>query len=173
MSSERIQSRIGPEILELLDLQKAMFLSSITPDGDPYASYAPFAIEDDGFYVLLSELALHAVNLLKTPKAAALIVEDESHAKDLFARKRVSYSFTAQPIPRDSEQWHNGVACLVARHGERSQNLSQLGDFHLFKLVVTRGRFVKGFGKAFEFSGPNVCGESMVHLRDGHLTTKA
>ena len=47
-------------------------LSSITEEGAPYASYAPFALteQQDGFYVLLSVIAVHAKNLLANSKDA-------------------------------------------------------------------------------------------------------
>ncbi|GGA69636.1 heme utilization protein HutZ [Neiella marina] len=168
MTSERIAGRVGPEIKELLDSRKSFFLSSITKDGSPYASYAPFAIGDECFYVLLSEIAVHAVNLQVNPTASVLVIEDEDSAKELFARLRVSYQVQANLLAVDSDEWQHGLAQLVNRHGELVNNLSQLGDFKMFRLEPISGRFVKGFGRAFAFSGKGLLGEQIVHMRDGH-----
>lgn len=168
MTSERIAGRVGPEIKELLDSRKSLFLSSLTEDGTPYASYAPFAIADEGFYVLLSEIAVHAVNLQANPLASVLVVEDEDTAKQLFARLRVTYQVEAQLIANDSDKWHAGIELLATRHGEIIGNLSQLADFKLFSLEPKSGRFVKGFGRAFAFSGKGLLGDEIAHMRDGH-----
>ncbi|GAA5214107.1 pyridoxamine 5'-phosphate oxidase family protein [Corallincola platygyrae] len=168
MSSERIAGRIGPEILSLLESRKSLFLSSLTKDGETYASYAPFATSEDCIYVLLSEIAVHAVNLQANPRASVLIIEDEDSAAELFARLRVTYQVNAELLEYDSEAWHAGRDVLSNRHGERIVQLSQLGDFKLFKLVPLGGRYVKGFGRAFAFEGQTLTGETIAHMRDGH-----
>ncbi|MBD1391328.1 pyridoxamine 5'-phosphate oxidase family protein [Neiella sp. HB171785] len=168
MTSERIAGRVGPEIKQLLDSRKSLFLSSITKDGAPYASYAPFAMGDECFYVLLSEIAVHAVNLQVNPVASVLVIEDEDSANELFARLRVNYQVEAHVLPVDSDEWQFGLDQLTGRHGELVRNLSQLGDFKMFRLEPISGRFVKGFGRAFSFSGKGLLGEQIEHMRDGH-----
>ncbi len=56
------------------------------------------------------------------------------------------------------------------RHGERIDNLSQLKDFHLFRLQPVGGRYVKGFGRAYDFSGKSLNGDGISYFRDGHQT---
>ncbi|MBP7547619.1 MAG: pyridoxamine 5'-phosphate oxidase family protein [Corallincola sp.] len=168
MNSDRISNRVGPEILALLEQQRSLMLASITRDGLPYASYAPFAAGGDCLYVLLSEIAVHANNLRLNPQASVLVIEDEASAAELFARQRVQYSVTAERLALETAEGQSGLALLVARHGERITQLSQLSDFHLFRLVPSAGRFVKGFGKAFAFTGRSLTGDNMEHLREGH-----
>ncbi|TAA41739.1 HugZ family protein [Corallincola spongiicola] len=168
MSSERIAGRISPEIMAMLNDRKSLFLSSLTSEGEPYASHAPYAVGDECLYVLLSEIAVHAINLQANPQASVLIIEDEDSAKELFARQRVSYSMTAELLPFESDDWLSSRDILAARHGERIEQLSQLRDFKLFRLTPKSGRFVKGFGKAFAFTGKSLTGEAIAHLRDGH-----
>lgn len=57
---------------------------------------------------------------------------------------------------------------LQSRHGERISNLSQLSDFKLFRLHPQGGRYVKGFGKAYQIEGGTLSGDSLSHLREGH-----
>ena len=163
-------ARLAEEMHELLNSRKSMLLATRTGDGEPYASYAPFAFDDQGFFILISEIALHAVYLREYPKASLLVIEDEDNAAELFARKRINYQVKASLIAHASQSWAEGIRLLEQRHGARISQLSQLADFKLFRLEVESGRYVKGFGKAFAFQGPSVTGSSLGHLRDGHRT---
>jgi len=172
MTSDRKQEiltgRINDEVLEFIGSRKSLMLSSIQPDDTPYASYAPFAIGENCLYVLLSEIALHAVNLQYNPQASVLIIQDEDTAEELFARVRVNYSVNAELIELESEAWYKGIDTLEARHGERIRNLSELSDFRLFRLNPKGGRYVKGFGRAFTLAGDTLAGEAVNHMKDGH-----
>ena len=164
-----MQGRLEEEIIEFVSSRKSLQLASITEAGEPFASYAPFAIGEDCLYVLLSDIAVHAKNLKANNKASVLIVEDEDSAEELFARIRVNYNMRVEHIEVDSEGWNEGIDTLANRLGERSRNLSELSDFNLFKLIPVRGRYVKGFGKAFSFIGEALAGTDMDHMRDGHV----
>ena len=168
MKNQKMQQRLSEEVLEFIASRKSLQLSTITQDGNPYASYAPFALGEECLYVLLSEIAVHATNLQHTPKASILIIQDEDSAEELFARVRVNYSVQAEMIEVDSEQWQQGIAILAERHGDRINNLSQLSDFKLFKLKPQGGRFVKGFGRAYTLAGDTLAGEVVNHMTDGH-----
>lgn len=168
MKNKSMEMRLSDEVLELIGGRKSLQLATIAPDGQPYASYAPFGIGDECLYVLLSDIALHAVNLRHHPQASVLIIEDEDSAAELFARKRVNYSVKAELLDYLSEPWQQGMTSLAARHGERPRNLAEHTDFKMFRLKPMRGRYVKGFGRAYDLAGETLAGESVVHLRDGH-----
>lgn len=165
---QKLAVKINRDVMDFIESRKSLYLSSIQPDGRPYASYAPFAIGENCLYVLLSEIALHAVNLQQHPEASVLIAQDEDSAKELFARVRVNYAVNAQLLPTDSPEWVEGIRIMTARLGERIENLSQLSDFRLFRLQPQGGRFVKGFGAAYTLMGNTLAGEDVNHLRDGH-----
>jgi len=167
MKNQELEKRIQNEIVDFVNTRKTLQLSSITGEGKPYASYAPFALNDESLYVLISEIAVHAVNLQKNPFASVLIIEDEDSASELFARKRVNYSVVSELIQPETESWQQGIKTLVTRHGDRINNLSDLTDFKLFKLTPTDGRYVKGFGRAYAFKGDSLASE-LEHLRVGH-----
>jgi hypothetical protein len=155
-------------VLEFIGSRKSLQLASIQQDGSPYASYAPFAIGDECLFVLLSEIAVHALNLQHNPVASVLIIEDEDSAGELFARKRVNYSMKAQLIEHGADGWQAAINTLADRHGERINNLSELSDFRLFRLNPQGGRFVKGFGRAYALAGETLAGEVVNHMTDGH-----
>ncbi|GLQ00330.1 HugZ family pyridoxamine 5'-phosphate oxidase [Methylophaga thalassica] len=168
MNNKGLEAQISQEIMAMVNSRKSLLLSSLTEENEPYASYAPFAVGEDCLYVLISEIAVHAKNLQHHPRASVLIIEDEDSAAELFARLRVQYNVTTELLPIDSADWDVGIQCLTDRHGDRIQNLSQLSDFKLFKLNPIGGRYVKGFGKAYQIDGGSLAGEGLSHLRDGH-----
>ncbi len=162
--TQSTEDKIRIEIERFISSRKSLMLSTINENNLPFASYAPFGIGKDCYYILISDIALHAKNLRHMPKASALIIEDEDTAGELFARMRVNYQMDAELLEVNSEAWKQGLASLVSRHGERAQNLSQLSDFKMFRLTPTSGRYVKGFGRAYAITGNS----TISHLREGH-----
>lgn len=169
MKNKAMELRLSDELENFLHSRMTLHLSSLDQEGHPYASYAPFAIGEDCLYVLLSDIAVHGINLRQNPKAAVLIVEDESEAQTIFARIRVNYQVMASHIPHDSgADYEAAVECLYQRQGERIHNLSKMTDFNVFKLTPLGGRYVKDFGRAYSIAGNSLVGENLEHLRDGH-----
>lgn len=158
------EEKLRLEIEAFISSRKSLMLSTIDEHNLPYASYAPFGIGEGCYYILISEIAIHARNLQIHPKASALIIEDEDSANELFARLRVNYQMDATLLEVDSSDWNIGLEALVARHGDRAQGLSKLSDFKMFRLTPTSGRYVKGFGRAYSLTGSS----TISHLRDGH-----
>ncbi|MDX1452657.1 MAG: pyridoxamine 5'-phosphate oxidase family protein [Oleiphilaceae bacterium] len=173
MNNQVLEQNLKEEILALVDGRKSLQLASSNQAGQPYASYAPFAHDGEAIYVLLSEIALHGRNLQDRPEASVLIIEDEDSAEQLFARRRVNYQVQARYIQHGAEGWQQGIEVLAQRHGERVMRLSELDDFKLFRLQLNSGRYVKGFGKAYELVGGGLTGHSLEHLRDGHRKRSA
>ncbi|WP_420555158.1 HugZ family protein [Neptuniibacter marinus] len=173
MSNDSLQIRVQEEVLTFINSRQSLQLATAGKNGEPYASYSPFAIGDDCLYVLLSEMAVHATNLQENSVAAVMIIQDEDSAKELFARKRVNYSIKAEFLSYDSPEWSLGINTLAERHGDRINKLSQLSDFKLFKLTPTGGRYVKGFGKAYTLAGDGLTGSEVQHMTGGHTKRNA
>ncbi|WP_434952949.1 heme utilization protein HutZ [Shewanella sp. HL-SH4] len=163
---QRLREKLLPEIEEFKGQRLSLQLATQDIDGIPNASYAPFALADDGFYILVSEMARHGTNLKVSQKLSVMLVEDESECKSVFARKRLTFDATAEIVTRDSEAFTKGVAALSARFGEMIDNLAVLTDFNLFKLNPHQGLYVKGFGQAFSLSGAELL--DVDWKRDGH-----
>lgn len=165
--TERLQNRLGPEIQEFRDSRKTMQLGTVSDDGKPHTSYAPFAFSEKGYYILVSDLATHSQNLKTCKAVSIMMIEDESDARSIFARRRLSFDTNAELIERDCDQWTQGIEILRSRLGEMIDNLSQLSDFRLYRLNPVFGRYVKGFGQAFDVSGEDML--SVIHLDEGHV----
>lgn len=168
MKSKCLAQHISNEIMMMVNSRKTLMLSTLDENNHPYASYAMFAAGRDCLYVLVSDIAVHGMNLRIHPQASVMIIEDEDTAIELFARLRVTYQVEAECVQVDSDGWHVGIALLTERHGQRITNLSQLTDFRLFKLNPLGGRYVKGFGKAYQIDTGTLAGENLEHLRNGH-----
>ncbi len=166
VKQERLQGRLEPEIQEFRQSRQTLQLATIDEQGKPNVSYAPFVQNQHGYFVLISEIARHARNLQVNPNVSIMMIEDEQSAKQLFARKRLTFDATAEAVERDSEQWQAVIAQLKERFGEIIDGLSQLQDFVLFNFKPEQGLFVKGFGQAYQVSGDDLV--DFVHLEQGH-----
>ena len=143
-----------------------MQLATVDEEGRPNVSYAPFVQNQEGYFVLISEIARHARNLKANPNVSIMMIEDEDTSKQLFARKRLTFDAAATVVERDSQQWTQVVAQMKERFGKIIDGLSQLQDFVLFNMKPEQGLFVKGFGQAYQVSGDDLV--DFVHLQEGH-----
>ncbi|UPQ90169.1 heme utilization protein HutZ [Vibrio sinaloensis] len=166
VKQERLQGRLGPEIKEFRQQRQTLQLATVDEQGRPNVSYAPFVQNQQGYFVLISEIARHARNLQVNPNVSIMMIEDEQEAKQLFARKRLTFDAVATVVPRDSEQWQQVIAQMEQRFGEIIEGLSQLQDFVLFNFKAEKGLFVKGFGQAYQVAGDDLV--DFVHLQEGH-----
>ncbi|OBX04878.1 pyridoxamine 5'-phosphate oxidase [Gallibacterium salpingitidis] len=162
----RLQDRIGPEIQELKQKCKTLMLATVDAEGVPNVSYAPFALSETGYHILISDIARHARNLKQTGKVSVMLIEDEQEARKIFARRRLSFNAEVKIVPFESEEWFSGTKALQERHGDIVGELTQMADFTLFNLVPGEGLFVKGFGQAYKVGTEDTVG--MVHLDQGH-----
>ena len=166
IKQERLQGRLGPEIQEFRQQRKTIQLATVDEEGRPNVSYAPFVQNQEGYFVLISEIASHARNLQVNPHVSLMLIEDEESSKQLFARKRLTFDAIASVVERDSPLWAQVIGQMQERFGEIVEGLSQLQDFVLFNLKAERGLFVKGFGQAYQVSGDDLV--DFVHLQEGH-----
>ena len=133
---------------------RSLVMATVSADGVPDASYAPFVrIDDNAFYVNLSDLSTHTGNLLSTPSVSVMFLQAEEHSKQVFARKRLGFDAEAELIPRDSPQWAPILDLFERKFGEVVELIRPLEDFKLFRIRPRRGVFVRGFAQAFPIEG--------------------
>ena len=136
---------------------KTLSLSTLTEDGRPNTSYAPFIEDRSGhFYLFLSQLANHTQDLLKQPIASILLIEDEQDARQLFARQRISYDCDVDIIQPEDSCYSEHLDNFEKSFGSIIPLLRNLPDFILFKLTPIAGRYVQGFGKAYQLTGEHL-----------------
>lgn len=136
---------------------RSAILSTVSADGLPQASYAPFLIDGDkNIYIYVSGLSAHTVNLKQTRRASVLFIEDEAETKEIFARRRLTYECSAAPLPRDTTQWQTLIERFEQQFGQVIGLMKGLPDFQLFQLQPDAGQFVIGFGAAYRVKGDDL-----------------
>lgn len=136
--------------------RQSLILSTLNVDGTPHASYAPFVMDEDyTFYIYISGLSTHTQNLEHQGITSILLIDDESETQQIFARNRLTYDCQALTLDRETLTWDLVVNRFETRFGPIIQMLRQLGDFQIFKLIPQSGRFVVGFGAAYDIDPAN------------------
>lgn len=137
-------------------------LATLASTQSPESSYAPFVWLDQDPFLYLSDLASHTGNLRRDPAISLMLIEDEAQARNLFARRRIYLQGTAQCIARDNDLFKPALAEFHRRFGAVMEVIEPLADFHLFRVSAHRGRFIRGFGQAYELSGEGL--EQLQHI---------
>ncbi|WP_275096603.1 HugZ family protein [Sedimenticola hydrogenitrophicus] len=139
----------------LIDSQRTLLLSTVTAAGEPEISYAPYLRDESGrFYIFVSELAAHTRNLRHQGRAAILFIRPEEETRNPFARERVILQCQAEELPAGDPEQAGLLSRMEQRFGETVALLRRLPDFHLFVLTPQTGRYVAGFGKAYDLVLP-------------------
>lgn len=142
-----------------LDKHKAMFqsfvekkrtaiLSFVDEDGKPFSSIAPFVKKDNKLYVYISQIAEHHDLADKSEWVDVLLVGDESETKNAFATERLR--FTCKPKNLDNDDNEEIFEVFNEVFQPSLMNLLRGLDFSLFELAPHEGRYVVGFGLAFD-----------------------
>ncbi len=139
---------------EFLTEFRTLSMATVSADGVPDASYAPFVrIDDNAFYVNLSELSTHTANLLATPLLSVMFLQAEDDSKQLFARKRLSFDAGADVVERESPLWSRIMDLFEQKFGDVVELIRPLEDFKLFKIQPRSGVYVRGFAQAYPIKG--------------------
>jgi heme iron utilization protein len=119
-------------------------------DGEPNLAMVAYAFADDFsvFYIHVSKLGRHTADMEKDSRVSLLIVETDDGRPDPQTLARVSLRGAAAILPRADPDYAQVKDIYLARFSEAEQ-LFSLGDFHLWRIIPNGGRFVAGFGRAF------------------------
>ena len=159
-----MSSTAEEDFQQLLSSIHTIQLSSITSDSLPNISYAPYVRDEQGaYYIFISQLASHTQDLLDNPVAAILLAEDEQNTRQIFARTRVTYFCRVEIVNVKENNYPLILDKFSEEFGSVISLLKGLPDFILFRLVPESGRFVKGFGQAYELEGENL--QELRHIR--------
>ncbi|WP_297990961.1 HugZ family protein [Anoxybacillus sp.] len=138
---------------------KTLIMSTIDECGHPFISYAPFVMDEGHFYIFISRAAEHFQYIERCERISVLLIADESSSPHLFARERVR--FTCKRTHIENEGNDHIFAKFQHIHGEPMINLLRRMDFSLFQLTPIEGRYVAGFGHAFDV---DLFGERFAHV---------
>lgn len=119
-------------------------------DGEPNLAMVAYAFADDfsAFYIHVSKLGKHTGDMENDPRLSLLITEADDRRPDPQTLARLSLRGMAVILPRTDAGYAQVRSIYLQRFPEAEQ-LFSLGDFNLWKIIPTSGRFVAGFGRAF------------------------
>lgn len=148
-------------------------LGTLDEAGNPFVTLVTLATLPDGRPVLhLSDLAVHAKNLKRSPRASLLVVAPGGEGGNPLAGARITLTGTIAPTTEPL-----AAARYRARHG----GTSDFHDFHYYALTPEASHLVAGFGRILSLAaaelfpdlsdcGDAIAGESMVveHMNEDH-----
>lgn len=150
MTKEEQIAKANQEYKEFQKKFESLQMATVDQDGNPNASYAPFAQDEAGsFYIFISGLSKHTSNLHHSKKASLLFIEPEADSANIFARKRLTYNCEASVIERDHSDFESSLKFLEDRFPKAIGHMKGMPDFRVCKLMPKDGLFVFGFGQAF------------------------
>jgi putative heme iron utilization protein len=119
-------------------------------DGTPNLAMVAYACAEDfsAFYIHVSRLGKHTTDMEADPHVSLLIAEADDRRPDPQTLARVSIRGTAEVLPRSNPGYAQVRTIYLNRFPEAEQFFS-LGDFNLWRITPKAGRFVAGFGRAF------------------------
>ncbi|MBF2063583.1 MAG: pyridoxamine 5'-phosphate oxidase family protein [Calothrix sp. C42_A2020_038] len=136
---------------------QSLMLGTVSKNGIPNVSYTPFVIDESkNIYIYVSGLSTHTQNLYTAPLASVMFIEDELQSQQIFARRRLTYDCSAALVERDTELWNEVLQRYEERFGEIIKTFRDLPDFRIFQLKPNKGKFVIGFGAAYNVSASDL-----------------
>jgi hypothetical protein len=121
-------------------------------NGEPFVSMVPFAVSDDGSFVIhVSGLAAHTRDMLAHPRVSLMITAIEDSDTMSQALPRVTVEATVRQLEKDGAEYAGAREAYLTRFPQ-SEPIFELGDFSLFAFVPSSIRLVAGFGQASTLS---------------------
>lgn len=156
--------KLKEEYINFLFEFRSLELSTINEKGYPQSSYAPFVSDSqNNFFIYVSSLANHYKNLINYKKAGVMFIESEEKSENIFARRRLIFDCVVENVIKNTKEWKKIMKKFEENFGQIIKTLIKLPDFDLFELRPTSGRFIKGFGNAYEITGENM--DELLYLK--------
>jgi len=160
-------AELQAEAQSFRDQFKTVLLATSSNDGFPEVSYSPCVLSDSGdVCIFVSELARHTHHLIANPVASLMFIADEKASRNLFARKRLTLQADVVELDRETIEGARIMKDFSARFGKTIQVLKMLPDFHLLRLNILTGNYVRGFGQAYVVEGPLL---KIKYLQEGEI----
>jgi putative heme iron utilization protein len=122
-------------------------------DEDPLVSMVAYVTADDfsEFYIHVSRLAQHTMDMQKDKRMCLLIAETDDGRTDPQTLTRVSIRGTAVHM-ENGEPGYARVKNLYIERFPESVSLFKLADFGLWRIKPKGGRFVADLAKAYNIT---------------------
>lgn len=134
--------------LNFLDTRKTLILNMLDEEGKPFSSITPFIKKDGNLYIYISQVADHYRHMENNEWIDAMVIADESETKNPFATERARWR--CRPTNIGNEGHDDIFALFNSRFNANMMDVLRGLDFSLFELKPSSGRYVVGFGLAFD-----------------------
>lgn len=158
------EEEIKIEINDFIRKFKSVILGTVTEDGEPNVTYAPFLRFRGDDYIFISTTGDHFDNLKNNGKLEVLFIEDEEKSKMISARTRVRYKAVAEFLERNAQ--FEEIMDEFQQKDSLIKMTRTMKDFYLVKLKLIKERYIKGIGKAYDIAEN---GEIKHITQDGHV----
>jgi putative heme iron utilization protein len=130
---------------------------STVRDEEPFSSMVAFVTANDfsAFYIHISRIAQHTVDMKKNRRVSLLIAETDDSRADPQTLARVSIRGTAEMIENGAPGYTPLKEMYLARFPEAEQ-IFKLEDFNFWRINPKGGRYVAGLGKAFNLTAESL-----------------
>lgn len=149
---QNMESKNQEQVGDFLAEKKTLSLSTLDEAGKPWTSTSPYVVVEDKIYLFIGKIAEHYSNMKRDSRVSLMVVSSVEEAMNPFVLKRATFQSDAREIADIPED-------LWTRWKERFQEhlLVQLRSmgFSLFEIPLSQGRFVTGYGKAFDVTWDN------------------
>ncbi|HLR01645.1 MAG TPA: pyridoxamine 5'-phosphate oxidase family protein [Virgibacillus sp.] len=158
MNSIKLES-YRQKYLDFLKSRHTAVLNFIDADGKPFSSTAPFVQHNHRFYIYISEVAEHFQLMQTNEVVDVLMLADQADSNNPFATERVRYR--CQPAYLGNDGFDDIFKLFDELYNQKMMKVFRGLDFSLFELTPLEGRYVVGFGLAFDLT---VDGETFEHV---------
>jgi putative heme iron utilization protein len=157
----------------------AATLATLTPDGDPWASYVAYGLLRGMPVLCVSTLAEHGRNLAGDPRASLSIVAASSDPDPLAGSRITLAGAVTRPSETDLAADLDEARAAYLDAVPAGRHFLDFSDFTLWVLGVTRVRWVGGYGRMDSATGDQYAAAApdpiapasagaLAHLNDDH-----
>jgi putative heme iron utilization protein len=151
------EHRLTRALRELLNRQRTAALGTLGPDGAPFVSLVPYAVDpiQRCLVIHVSGLAAHTGNLQREPRASLLVHQNAVEGEPVHALPRATLEATAELLSPNTPEALACRAVYLQRFPEAAP-MTTLGDFRFVRLQLQGARQVAGFGAARSLDGDEI-----------------
>jgi hypothetical protein len=137
------------DLLRSLLVEQRVLSLAVAAGDRPVIGLLPFALSQDGraLIVRASRLARHTAGLAEGAPFDALVHEPVTAGVDPLQVRRVTLRGEVRAFAENDAARAADRAAYLARFPD-AEPITALGDFAFFRLEISRGRLVSGFGGA-------------------------
>lgn len=140
-------------LLQSLLVEQRVLALAVAADGRPVIGLLPFALSADGRALIVhaSRLARHTAGLTEGAPFDALVHEPVTGESDPLQVRRVTLRGEVRAYAEHDAARAADRAGYLAKFPD-AEPITALGDFAFFRLEITGGRLVSGFGGAINLT---------------------